>query len=131
MYARPPEGDEIVGLSPVTEEQLLGVVSQKGHAIVCEAKEVNELSGAGKGVTVIKLDDDDAVIAFKVADEKRGDSQEIALESAKGKKVSIELRRGEVVARGGKGRELVRKDMLAAPASPIVFVPLPQPLFTK
>ena len=126
-FARPPEGDELLGVVPVGDEQLVGVVSERGHALVCTVAEINELAGAGKGVTVIKLDDDDRVIAFKVADEKRGDHQVIALESDKGKKVELELRKGELVARGGRGRELVRKDKLLPPPGEITFVPLPQP----
>jgi DNA gyrase subunit A len=106
--------------------QLLGLVSERGHAIVFPLAEVNELSGPGRGVTAIKLDEGDRVIAMKVAPEARGDHGVISLESEKGKKVQLELRRSEVVARGGKGRELVRKDKLEAPVQPVVFVPLPQ-----
>ena len=103
------------------------MVSEKGHALVCTVAEVNELSGPGKGVTVIKLDEGDQVIALKVADEKRGDHQVIRLESEKGKKVELELRKGEIVARGGRGRELVRKDKLLPGPVELVFVPLPAP----
>jgi DNA gyrase subunit A len=129
-FARPPEGDELVDVFPVSDEeggagQLVGIVSERGHAIVFHLNEVNELSGPGRGVQAIKLDEGDRVIAIKVAPEARGDHAVISLESEKGKKVELELRKSEVVARGGKGRELVRKDKLEAPPRPIVFVPLP------
>ena len=104
---------------------MVGIVSERGHAIVFRLNEVNELSGPGRGVQAIKLDEGDRVIAIKVAPEARGDHAVISLESEKGKKVELELRKSEVVARGGKGRELVRKDKLEAPPRPIVFVPLP------
>ncbi len=126
-FARPPEGDELAFITEALPEQLLGVVSERGHALVCTVAEVNELSGPGKGVTVIKLDEGDQVIALKVADEKRGDHQVIRLESEKGKQVELELRKGEIVARGGRGRELVRKDKLVAGPVELVFVPLPAP----
>ncbi len=127
-FARPAEGDELGFVIPVSDAdgQLLGLVSERGHAIVFPLAEVNELSGPGRGVTAIKLDEGDRVIAIKVAPEARGDHGVISLESEKGKKVQLELRRSEVVARGGKGRELVRKDKLEAPVQAVVFVPLPQ-----
>ncbi len=126
-FARPPEGDELAFVLPVSDDEglLLGLVSERGHAIVFPLAEVNELSGPGRGVTAIKLDEGDRVIAVKVAPEARGDHAVIALESEKGKKVQLELRRSEVVGRGGRGRELVRKDKLEAPPQPVIFVPLP------
>ena len=60
------EGDEIRFVVPVKDGQLAGVAAKSGHALVIEANEVNELSGAGRGVTFIKLDDDDEVIALRV-----------------------------------------------------------------
>jgi DNA gyrase subunit A len=66
------------------------------------------------------------VVAFKVADEKRGDWQAIPLESEKGKKVQVEIRKGEVVARGGRGRELVRKDKLRPLEKELAWVKLPE-----
>ena len=126
-FAKPAEGDELFGLSPCDADQLLGVASEQGHALVCTVAEVNELAGPGRGVTVIKLDDDDRVVAFRCADEKRGDWQSIPLESEKGKKVQVELRKGEVVARGGRGRELVRKDTLHPVGREVLWVKLPEP----
>ena len=125
-FARPAEGDELFGIAPCSEDQLLGVVSEHGHALVCAIAEVNELAGPGRGVTVIKLDDDDRVVAFKCADEKRGDWQAIPLESEKGKKVQVEIRKGETVARGGRGRELVRKDKVHPLEKEVLWVRLPE-----
>ena len=38
------------------------VASQQAHVLVCPADEVNELQGAGKGVTAIKLAEGDKVV---------------------------------------------------------------------
>ncbi len=54
-YARPPTGDELIGVMPCEEKDLLAVVTKKTFALVCKANEVNELAGPGKGVTVIKV----------------------------------------------------------------------------
>ncbi len=126
-FAKPAEGDELFGISPCDADQLLGVVSEQGHALVCAVSEINELSGPGRGVAVIKLDDDDRVVAFKCADEKRGDWQSIPLESEKGKKVQVEIRKGELVARGGRGRELVRRDKVHPVSKELLWVKLPEP----
>src|SRR5207248_2583856 len=53
-YARPGKEDELIGIAPVGDRDLLAVVTEKTHALVCKANEINELSGPGRGVTAIK-----------------------------------------------------------------------------
>jgi DNA gyrase subunit A len=79
---------------------------------------VNELAGPGRGVTVIKLDDDDKVIAYLATSDKQA---VVALETTKGKKLELTTFRQEPVARGGKGWQMVKRDkVLRVPGGPVV-----------
>src|SRR5256714_6213037 len=122
-YAKPGKDDELIGVAPAEDRDLLAVVTQSSHALVCKVKEVNELAGPGRGVTVIKVPAGDQVIAFLCTTDK---GQSIELESSKGKKVSLGVKTYEVAARGGKGREMVKKDKVKVVQRQIAFVPLPE-----
>ncbi|HZH02187.1 MAG TPA: DNA gyrase C-terminal beta-propeller domain-containing protein, partial [Myxococcaceae bacterium] len=124
-YARPAKDDELLGVSPVGEKDLLTVVTEKTYALVCKASEVNELSGPGKGVVVIKLAPDDKVMAFLVGAKKDG-LLELELETEKGRTLSLSPGKYEVSARGGKGREMSKKDRVKGVSMPIQWVPLPE-----
>src|SRR3954452_21572492 len=56
-YAKPGEGDELIGTVPAADKDLLAVVTRSTLALVCKVNEVNELAGPGRGVTVIKTSD--------------------------------------------------------------------------
>src|SRR4051794_7939367 len=53
-YAKPAEGDELIGTTPAGDKDFLAVVTRRTRALVCKVDEVNELAGPGRGVTVIK-----------------------------------------------------------------------------
>ncbi len=80
--------------------------------------EINELAGPGRGVTVIKLDEDDKVIAFLCTRDKQAS---IPVETTKGRKLELTTFRQEPVSRGGKGHQLVKRDTVKAlPTGPVV-----------
>jgi DNA gyrase subunit A len=117
-FARPAEGDELIGVSPVNDKDLLAVVSEESHTLVCKVEEVNELAGPGRGVTVIKLDDDDKVIAYLATSDKQA---VVPLETTKGKKLELTTFRQDPVARGGRGWQMVKRDkVVKLPTGPNV-----------
>src|SRR5215470_2685231 len=123
-YAKPGKDDELIGVAPAEDRDLLAVVTQSSHALICKVKEINELAGPGRGVTVIKVPAGDQVIAFLCSTDK---DQAIELESSKGgKKLSLGVKSYELSARGGKGREMVKKDKVKVAQREIAFVPLPE-----
>jgi len=122
-FARPPAGDEIIGVAPCGDRDLLAVVSKKTFALVCKANEINELSGPGKGVTVIKLAPDDEVAAFICTAKK---DAEILLETAKGKSLKLTPVRYEVTSRAGKGREMSKKDSVKSVQKPLEMIAIPE-----
>ncbi len=122
-YARPGKEDELIAVTPVGDRDLLAVVTEKTHALVCKVNEVNELAGPGRGVTVIKVAPDDKVVAF-LASAKR-DAQ-LLLETQKGKKLTLSPGKYGVAGRGGKGREMSKKDKVKSIERPIDWVKLPE-----
>src|SRR3954470_7786018 len=61
-YARPSDGAEIVNVARITGGEILIAASAQARGILCSADEVNFLSGPGKGVLLIKLNDDDKLL---------------------------------------------------------------------
>ena len=98
-------------------------MTKKTFALVCKVSEVNELAGPGKGVTVIKTQPDDAVMAFLVS-AKKDDS--IQIETTKGKTLKLSPGRYEVTSRGGKGREMSKKDSVKSISRELQRVSLPE-----
>jgi len=92
---------------PVGKRDVLAVVTAAGRSLLCEAKEISELSGPGRGVTVIKVDEGDGVVGFGLGP---ADADEIIFaETEGGKKVPIGPGHDEVVGRGGKGRQVAKR----------------------
>lgn len=106
-FAKLADGDEIVGVQPVKKGDVLAVVSAECRSIICETEEVSELAGPGRGVTVIKLDDEDEVVGFGVG---KSDADEIIIaETEGGKAIKVGPGHDEVTSRGGKGRQLAKR----------------------
>jgi DNA gyrase subunit A len=124
-YAKTGEGDEIVGVQPVEDKDLVGVLTERTAALVCKVAEINELAGPGKGVTVIKVDEGDRVVDFIVAPHGNKDAG-IAFETQKGRKLTLHAGKFEVTGRGGKGHEMSRKDAVKEVARAPLYIPLPE-----
>ncbi len=122
-FAKCAPGDEIIGISGCVEKDLLAVVTKNTNALVCKVSEVNELAGPGRGVTVIKVGETDQVVAFLCASKK---DAELLLETAKGKTLKLSPGRYEVSSRGGKGREMSKKDQIKTVNRPLELVLLPE-----
>ncbi|MGA9524858.1 MAG: DNA topoisomerase IV subunit A [Myxococcaceae bacterium] len=122
-YARPAEGDELIGVKPAGPKDFLALVTLKTNALVCKVAEVNELSGPGRGVTVIKVADDDRVVAFLCSPEKKAS---LSMETLKGRNLELSAGKYEVAARGGKGREMAKKDSVKTVNQGLIWERLPE-----
>ena len=112
-FAKVAEGDEIVGVQPAggaKTRDILAVVTVGGRALLCQANEVAELAGPGRGVTVIKVDEGDAVAGFGVG--RDGADEIIIAETEGGKKIPLGPGHDEVVGRGGKGRPVSKRSRI-------------------
>lgn len=123
-FARPAEGDEVVSVEVCEEGAIVALASEKGRAILFDSEEVPVLAGPGKGVIGIRLTEDDRVVGATLfgKDEKRA---VLTLENSKGTTYTV-TRRYDVVGRGGKGFEMIKRDRFVKTVPPeIVLLDLP------
>ena len=102
-FTRPKQGDEVIYVAPVFEEDCIACVTKQRRALVCEAEDVSLLAGAGRGVMLIKLHKDDEVLAARVLSY---DDDVLIAKREGGSEYRITLRKYEIVSRGGKGFQL-------------------------
>ncbi len=106
-FARPSTGAEIVGVAPVHGREVVILATKSARAMLCKLRDINFLSGPGKGVTVIKLAKGvDHVLGFVASD---GDRDLLTVETSRGAQQTISTAKYEVTGRGGKGRELLQR----------------------
>jgi len=106
-FAKLAEGDEIVGVAVAAAKSVVTVVTAAAKALVCATDELPELANPGRGVTLIKVDDDDAVMGFAVS--PKGEKDALIVETDAGKKIPVGPGRYSVTGRGGRGHGLGRK----------------------
>jgi len=103
------EGDKVVMVTVLLgEEESIFLASAEGRILHFNLDEINILAGVGKGVIGIKLDDDDKCIGGVLITRK---SQMLQVETSGGKMLEF-TGRHEVVSRGGKGFEAVKRASL-------------------
>ena len=105
-FARPAGTSEVLGVVPMNGDEVLIAATREGRAILCPAREVNFLSGPGKGVRLIRLREEDQVIGFIASS---GARDFLTVETNRGATQNISTAKYEVVSRGGKGRELMQQ----------------------
>ena len=91
--------------------------------MVCPAEEINYLSGAGKGVTLIKLSKTDRLLGFKAS---TGDRDLLVVETNRGAKKTISTVKYRTTSRGGRGIEIQKNGKIKS----IITLPpgAPEPL---
>jgi DNA gyrase subunit A len=105
-FAKPGDGVTVVGVGLCSKRETLIAATREGRALLCSVEEVNYLSGAGKGVLLVKLEDDDALVAFAVA---HSDDDTLVVETSLGGEQKISPSKYAHSARGGKGREVIKR----------------------
>ena len=105
-FARVEEGDELLGVQPASDSSIVVVASEKAFVLVCKVAEVNVLSHAGRGVTLMKLGDDDRIMGFSV-------DAPLTIESDKARTEELRAHKRDAVARGGKGTQVWKKERVA------------------
>ncbi|MBY0228870.1 MAG: DNA topoisomerase IV subunit A [Gemmataceae bacterium] len=115
-YARLAEGDKVLMACVVTDETSVMMASRKGHVLHFALDEVNILAGAGKGVIGIKLADGDECIGAAVLGTGK---PPLVVEVSDGEQKEF-TKRHEVVGRGGKGFEVVKRKTFARVVPPVI-----------
>jgi len=122
-FARPKQGEEIVGVETIHGTETMIVVSRHARGLLCEIDEINYLSGPGKGVILIKLAKDDAVLGFKASVDDR---DLLRVTTSRGASQNVSSAKYELTSRGGKGREIMKTGRFVGidpeePATPILL----------
>jgi DNA gyrase subunit A len=106
-FARTGEGAEVVAVARTTGTEVVIAATRQARAMLCQAEEVNFLSGPGRGVILIKLQkDNDRLLGMIVS---QGDRDLMTVETSRGAEQTISTAKYEVTGRGGKGRELLQR----------------------
>src|SRR5215470_3192880 len=120
-YAKPGQGDEIIGVVACNDGDVVVTATRNGLSLLCKADEIAKLEGPGRGVTVIKTEDDDVVIGF-IAGVK---SDQLIVETEKGgKRFDVAADPKQVKARGGKGHQIIKRAQLVVVPRPVKIQPL-------
>jgi DNA gyrase subunit A len=106
-FARTAQGAEVVGAVRITGDEIVIAATRQARAMLCKVKEINFLSGPGRGVLLIKLKkDEDRVLGFIASS---GDRDLMTVETTRGAEQTISTAKYGVTGRGGKGRELLQR----------------------
>jgi DNA gyrase subunit A len=111
----------VMGVVPCNDGDVVVVATRDGHVLHCKADEIAKLEGPGRGVTVIKTEDDDVVIGFISG--AKSDNFEIQTEKS-GKKFTLNADPKQVKSRGGKGHQLMKRVTFAIIPKPVTIQPL-------
>ena len=120
-FAKPSEGDEIIGVIACNDTDTVAVATRDGHVLHCKADEIAKLEGPGRGVTVLKTEEDDLVIGFIAG--VKSDSFEIETDKS-GKKFPIHADPKQAKSRGGRGHQLMKRVTFHVIPKPVVIQPL-------
>ena len=120
-FARPTGGAEVVGVARTTGAEIVIAVTAQARAMLCAARDINFLSGPGKGVILIKLPrGTDRVIGFIAS---AGDRDLLTVETNRGATQNVSTAKYGVTGRGGKGRELLQRGQFTRVIHPPITVP--------
>jgi DNA gyrase subunit A len=119
-FMRLNDGDRVVLATIVGEETSIFLAAESGHVIHFPINEINVLSGPGKGVIGIKLDDDDKCLGGALIGNRRADACVVTTSGGK----TLELRKGAYASthRGGRGYEVVKRSTIDAVAMPTIEI---------
>ena len=119
-FARVSTGHEIMDVHPIDSTETILAVSADCRAVVCLVEEVNYLSGAGKGVMLIKLAKTDRLVGVKPS---KGDRDLLLVETNRGAKKTISTVKYRTTGRGGRGTEIQKNGKIAKVVKPPVESP--------
>ena len=120
-FARPAAGAEVVRVATISGSETIIAVTAEARAMLCPAREINFLSGPGKGVILIKLArGKDRVLGFVAS---TGDRDLLTVETGRGAAQTVSTAKYGVASRGGKGRELLQRGQFRRVVPPPVTVP--------
>lgn len=114
-FARVEAEHSVISVQPTHGTETVLAITEECRAMICPSEEVNYLSGAGKGVMLIKLSSSDKLIGFKLSS---GDRDLLVVETNRGAQKTISTVKYSTTSRGGKGVEIQKNGKIAAIVTP-------------
>lgn len=120
-YARVKPGASLIDVVPVHGTETILAVSADCRAMVCPVDEINYLSGAGRGVLLIKLASTDRLLGFKPS---KGDRDLLTVVTNRGAKKTISTVKYRTTSRGGRGTEIQKNGKISEIVEDAVEAPM-------
>jgi DNA gyrase subunit A len=122
-FARLADGAEVVGVVRTTGAETIIAATRQARAMLCRVYEVNFLAGPGRGVILIKLqEEDDRLLGFMASS---GDRDLMTVETSRGAEQTISTTKYSVTGRGGRGREIMTRGQFVRVVPPVPEAPAP------
>jgi DNA gyrase subunit A len=121
-FAKLGEGATVVGVDLAAargKPQVLGI-SRKSRVLICAASEISYLSGAGRGVTLMKLDEGDYLVGFRVIAKS---DDPLVVKTTLGGEQKVAPEKFDLSARGGRGKELIKRGQISEVVLPVPVAP--------
>ncbi|WZO97131.1 DNA topoisomerase (ATP-hydrolyzing) [Isosphaeraceae bacterium EP7] len=103
--------DLVVGVECSDGTENICLATRSARVLIFHVQEVNVVSGTAKGVGAIKLDADDKVLGFTLADRKR---EGLQVRTSRGAIQFVRATKYPVTSRGGKGYGVLQRGTLDA-----------------
>jgi DNA gyrase/topoisomerase IV subunit A len=127
-FAAPSAGETVVDVRlgrPRTD--LLASGTRFGRGALCRLEEVNFLSGAGKGVTVLKLAEADRLVGFRCFDPAGPVENALRLiRDEGGREILVHPKEVKITGRAGKGQALLKRGLLNVVVDPLTVLGPPE-----
>ena len=117
LFGKLKPDDEFIEVYQVYADEKICALTQKGKLLCCEVGEVNLLAGPGRGVTLIKVEDKDEVLASWKS------SVTVEVHKSSGGTIKIAADKTTVTGRGGKGRPIMKRGAIKSVDAPLPPIP--------
>jgi DNA gyrase subunit A len=118
-FAKPKEGDEVLAVMPISDDDSVVCASGDGHVLGVPAPEIPALAGAGKGAILMDVAEGDRLVGVALA---QRDHDRITMETEKGtfKEAKLADVKG---TRANKGTPIVKRDRFVRVVPPPPVTP--------
>ncbi len=115
--------DKVVGVETTDGTENVCLATRSARVLIFPVADVNVVAGAAKGVTAVKMDANDVVIGFALANKMR---EGLTVRTNRGAEQVVRATRYPVTSRGGRGYSILQRGSLDAviQGDP---VPIPSP----
>jgi DNA gyrase subunit A len=107
--ARLADDDEVVSVEPVNSNRTVCVTTE-GRMLAFPVEDVSELTGPGRGVILMRLDDDDRLVGAVTTAPGRG----VTVTNTDGNERAVPLKDIPLGQRAGKGQRVIKRMTLAS-----------------